>query len=480
VGLRTEQEYLAGLRDGRVVFYRGERVADVTTHPALGVGAAHTAIDFRLAHDPAQRDLMLAVDPDTQQTISRYFLIPRTHEDLLRRRELIETVTRAAKTTVPLIKEIGTDAMFALMVVTAGLGSAGETSRDRVRRFHARCCDEDLALAVAQTDVKGDRSQRPSTQPNPDAYLRIVDKRPEGIVVRGAKAHTTNAVYADEMIVLPTRAMGPEDHAYALAFAVRPDTPGLRFLASPRGFGTTSAFDNPISSTTKMVETLTVFDDVLVPWERVFMAGEWQTAGDLAKTFVEFHRFTAVSYKTPLLELLVGMATLMADYNGIARAAHVRDKLVQLVMYLETVRGLTKAAALECQHREGIAVPGVVYTNAAKYYFASQYHEMARLVQDIAGGLVVTAPMEEDWQNPETRADMERYLGGGASATAEQRLRAINLVRDVTASDLGGYLELLAIHAEGSLETQKLTILMDADLAPYRDYAKRLAGIVAW
>ena len=173
------------------------------------------------------------------------------------------------------------------------------------------------------------------------------------------------------------------------------------------------------------------------------------------------------------------MAALMADYNGITKAAHVRDKLVQLVMYLETVRGLTKAAALECRYRQGIAVPNVVYTNAAKYHFADRYHEMAKLVQDIAGGLVVTAPMEEDWQNPETRRDMERYLGGSASATAEQRLRAINLVRDVTASDLGGYLELLAIHAEGSLETQKLTILMDADLTPYYEYAKQLAGIAS-
>ncbi len=474
--MRTEQEYLEGLRDGRVVFYRGQRVTDVTTHPSLGVGAAHTAIDFRLADDPAHRDLLLVFDLETQQTISRYFLIPRGHEDLLRRRELIETVTRAGKTTVPLVKEIGSDALFALLVVTGELGAAGKTAHERVRAFHARCRDEDLTLAVAQTDAKGDRSLRPSKQPNPDAYLRIVEERADGIVVRGAKVHTTNAIYADEMIVLPTRAMGPEDKAYAVAFAVKPNTKGVRFLAAPRGFGTTSAFDNPVSSTTRMVETLTVFDDVLVPWERVFMAGEWQIAGELAKTFVEFHRFTAVSYKTPLLELLVGMAALMADYNGITKAAHVRDKLVRLVMYLETVRGLTKAAALECQCRQSLAVPNVVYTNAAKYHFADRYHEMAKLVQDIAGGLVVTAPMEEDWQNPETRGDMERYLGG-AGATAEQRLRAINLVRDITASDLGGYLELLAIHAEGSLETQKLTILMDADLTPYYDYARQLAGI---
>jgi aromatic ring hydroxylase len=477
VPLRNADQYLAGLRDGRVVYYRGERVADVTAHPALSVGATHTAIDFRLAHDPALRDLVLAVDPETGQTISRYFIIPRNTDDLLRRRELIESVTRAGKTTVPLVKEIGTDAIFALTVVTADLGTAGAEYHARVRRFYEHVRDGDLTLAVAQTDAKGDRGLRPHKQPNPDAYLRVVEERKDGIVVRGAKAHTTNGVYADEIVVLPTRAMGPEDKTYAVAFAVVPNTKGVRMLAAPRGFGKRSEFDNPVSSTTKMVESLTVFDDVLVPWERVFLNGEWQAAGNLAKTFVEFHRYTAVSYKTPLLELLVGMAAVMADYNGIAKAAHVRDKLVQLIMYLETVRGLTKTAALECRLRQGIAVPGVVYTNAAKYFFAAHYHEMVGLVQDIAGGIVVTAPMEADWNNPETHGDIEKYLGGSASATSEDRLRAINLVRDITASDLGGYLEILAIHAEGSLETQKLTILMDADLAPFREYAKRLAGI---
>ena len=303
----------------------------------------------------------------------------------------------------------------------------------------------------------------------------MVERRPDGIVVRGAKAHTTNAVYADEIIVLPTRALGREDADWAVAFAVPAATRGVRMLASPRGFSATSVFDNPLSARYQTVESLTVFEDVFVPMERVFLLGQWQAAGLLAKTFVEFHRFTAISYKPPLLELLVGAAALLADYNGIAGAGHVRDKLVALVMYLETVRGLTHAAAVECQAKDGIAVPHVIYTNAAKHYFAAHYHEAVRAVQDIAGGLVVTAPVEEDWNAPETRAVMERYLVGAVGA--EERLRAMNLVRDMTASDLGGYLEVLAIHAEGSLEAQKLTILADVDLEPYRAYARRLAGI---
>jgi len=473
--LRTAEAYWQGLRDGREVYWRGQRVEDVTAHPALARGARHTALDFHLAEDPAHRSLMVADGPDGSH--SRYFHIPRTPADLRRRNELIETVTRLGNSFVPLVKEIGTDAIFAVMIVAPAVDRpAGTSYARRVEAFYRHCRDRDLTMAVAQTDVKGDRSLRPHQQAQPDTYVHVVERRSDGIVVRGAKAHTTNAVYADEIIVLPTRALGREDADYAVAFAVPAGTKGVRYLASPRGFSATSAFDNPLSSQYQIVESLTIFEDVFVPMERVFLLGEWQAAGLLAKTFVEFHRFTAVSYKPPLLELLIGAAALLADYNGIASAGHVRDKLVQLVMYLETVRGLTHAAAAECAMKEGLAVPNVVYTNAAKYHFAAHYHDAVRAVQDIAGGLTVTGPVEDDWNAPETRAAMERYLVG-AGVDAETRLRAMNLVRDLTASDLGGYLEVLAIHAEGSLEAQKLTVLMDTDLEPYKAYARRLAGI---
>lgn len=473
--LRSAEAYRAGLRDGREVYYRGARVEDVTTHASLSRGAAHTSIDFRLAEEPSHRRLMV-VDEGEGAPYSRYFHVPRSAEDLRTRSTLIETVTRLGGSFVPLVKEIGTDALFALMIVAAQVDHAADTRYlDRVRAFHRHCRDGDLTMAVAQTDVKGHRGLRPHEQREPDTYVRVVERRRDGILVRGAKAHTTNAVYADELIVLPTRALGKEDADWAVSFAVPAATPGLRMVASPRGFSATSAFDNPLSSRVAIVESLTVFEDVFVPMERVFLLGEWQAAGPLARTFVEYHRFTAVSYKPPLLELLLGAAALLADYNGIAGAGHVRDKLAGLVIYLETVRGLTRAAAAECRIRDGIAVPHVAYTNAAKHYFAAHYHDAVRAVQDIAGGLVVTAPVEEDWNAPETRAMMERYLS--AAVGAEERLRAMNLVRDLTASDLGGYLEVLAIHAEGSLEAQKLTVLGDADLESYKAYAQRLAGI---
>ena len=479
MGLRSAAEFKEGLRDGREVYHRGERVEDVTAHDDLGIGVDHVALDFELAEDPAHRDLMTWMDEELGESVSRYFKTPTDAADLLNRREMIERSTRIGSSVVLLIKEIGTDALFALDLVSDHLDkNAGGQYNARVQAFHRECKQRDLSLAVAQTDVKGDRSLLPSQQAHPDYYVHIVEERTDGIVVRGAKAHTTCAPYVDELIVLPTRALKEEDAAYAVAFAAPVNAPGIKLIASPFGSPPVSQFHHPVSSEHRMIDTLTIFDDVFIPNERVFLKGEWQYAGPLANAFVEFHRFTAASYKPPLCDLFIGAAALLAQYNGIAKAGHVREKLTKLITYAETVRGLTLAAAHDCRiAANGTAVPNIVFTNLAKFHFANNYHQAVSWVQDIAGGLVVTGPSEEDLANPETQGYIEHFLGGGSGVDAETRLKAINLVRDLTASTFGGYNELLAIHAEGSLETQKITILRDYDVERCVRLAKEAIGL---
>ncbi len=255
---------------------------------------------------------------------------------------------------------------------------------------------------MAQTDFKGDRSLGPSEQPNPDAYLRVVEERADGIVVRGAKAHTSVSANANELIVLPTRALGPADRAYAVSFAVPLDTPGLTLVVSPY-LSTEGKLESehPLSATRKMAETATLFEDVFVPAERVFMAGEHELAGPLARGFVEFHRFTAISYKLPLVDALVGSALLAARVNGLERAGHVRDKLSWLIAYAETLRALTRQAAGGCKLVGGVAVPDTLLVNIAKLQFAQGLHTAFQHVQDIAGGLLVTYPAAEDLDHPE-------------------------------------------------------------------------------
>jgi 4-hydroxybutyryl-CoA dehydratase/vinylacetyl-CoA-Delta-isomerase len=473
MALRTAAEFLAGLRDAREVYYRGERVPSVVDHAELGVAARHAAIDFELAENPKYRNL--AVHREGADSYSAYFRVPRHTQDLLARSKLIETGTAEGATLVLLIKEIGTDALFALKRVLARSGDA--QGAQRLETFYRHCRDKDLAMAVAQTDTKGDRSKRPSEQADPDLYVRVTEKRPDGIVVRGAKIHTSCTPYVDEVIVLPSRSMAPGDEPWSLAFAVPAATPGLRLYASDYLHGTDDPFTRPVSTNHKMVETLTVFDNVFVPWERVFFIDRPDLAGAAALTFVEFHRFTAVSYKLPLLDALVGAGIAVAKANGIDRAGHVRDKLTWLGGYAETVRGLTELAALRCKVEDGMACPDVFTTNLAKWTFARDFHRALETVQDLAGGLLVTGPGGQDWSSAAVRPVLEKYLPG--AWPAERRMAIINLISDLTTRVYGGYQAVLAVHAEGSIEAEKMAMYRAYDASRAVSLAMKLAGLEA-
>ena len=477
MGLRTPQQYIDSVRDDRTVYYRGERVPDVTTHPVIKKAVHHAALDFEMAEDPQYRDLSIV--EEAGDTYSRYFKIPTSTDDLLKRSQLIEAATALGKTLVVLVKEIGTDALFALHRVSRQVDQKYETEYlKRVQAFYKHCRDNDLAISVAQTDTKGDRSAGPLNQAHPDYYTRIVERRPDGIVVRGAKIHTSCTTNVNEIIVLPTRAMSEADKDYAVAFAVPVNTPGVKLVASPYGGSPKSEFDAPLSADRKMMETITIFDDVFVPMDRVFLAGEHDFAGAIALGFVEYHRFTAVSYKLPLVDALIGSALLMADINGISKAAHVRDKMIWLISYAETLRALTEMAAIRGKADEhGIFAPDALTTNMAKYHFAHHYHEALQHVQDIAGGMLVTGPGVEDFASPETGDLLRKYLGGRAGVDGEVRTRAMNMVSDLTTGDFGGYHAVLAIHAEGSLEAEKLMISRAYDSRRTLEYARQLAGI---
>ena len=477
MGLRSPEQYVDSLRDDRTVYFSGSRISDVTTHPVIARAIRHASVDFSLAEDPEVRSLAVV---DGSDPFSRYFLEPRSNGDLADRARLIETATARCHTLVPLIKEIGTDALFALRRIARQLDARlGTDARStRVAAYLAHCRDNDLAMSVAQTDVKGDRSLGPSAQVDPDSYLRIVERRSDGIVVRGAKVHTSCTPNANELIVLPTRAMGPDDADWAVSFAIPVATPGLKLVASPYGSQQGSSFDSPISSDRLMMETTTIFEDVFVPDERVFMAGESDLAGPLALAFVDYHRFTAIAYKLPLVDALVGSAALMADLNGISRANHVREKMTWLIAYAETLRALVESAAQRGTPDDaGVHVPDPLVVNIAKSHFAHGFHTAVQHVQDITGGLLVTAPSEADFENPETGDLLRKYLGGRSGVDGADRIRAINMVSDLTTREFGGYHTVLAIHAEGSLEAEKLLIQRSYDQTRAVAYARRLAGL---
>jgi len=456
VGLRTSEQYRDGLRDGRRVIYRGQAVKDVTSFPPFEAAVDHSAICYDIA--ASHPDIAIAREGGTQY--AAFYAVPWSAQELAGRGRLIQAVSALGAGMITL-KEVGSDALFALLKTLSG------EERERAVAFWQHCRDHDVALAVAQTDVKGNRVLPPHAQADPDLYLHVVGEDADSITVRGAKAHTSFSANADELIILPTRAMGPQDSAYAVSFAIPVDTPGLTLYVSPFSDGNRNASDFPISARHKMLESLTVFEDVRVPKERVFLHGHPEQAGELALAFAGYHRFTAVNYKLPLLDLIVGCAFAVAEANGIAEAGHVRDKLAELIAYAETVRGLAELAAIRSYPGDhGIQQPDPLTVNLAKYHFAHGYHAAVGRLQDLAGGLLVTGPGAEDWDNPAVAEVLGKYLA--AAVPGRRRYGVLSLVADLTVRDYGGYQTVLATHAEGSLEAEKLQIRRSYDPAGAR------------
>jgi len=458
MGLITAEQYKESLNDGREVYYKGERVENVATHPDLGVPVDLMAIDYAMAEDPRYRDLAVMEDPETGEPISRYYYKPRNAEDLLKAHELIVKATELGDGYIPLAHDIGADALNAINITANMLGK--QEYIDRIDNYRKELQAKDLATCAGVTCVKGDRMLRPSDpgQAHPDFYVRVVDRNARGIVVRGAKIHITGAAYCNDIFVIPCRAMTETDGEYAVAFAIPANTKGIKQICRPfRSRINPLEFPNtrPVRVHT---DSMIIFDDVLVPWERVFLCGEWKFAATMVYNFALMHRRTGCSYRIPLSEQLVGAAAAIAEYNGISEAPHVKEKLIDLVIYLETLRSLSKSACYDFVMRGGIAVPNPIATNMAKYHFAHDYHHVVRIIEDLAGGLLVTAPTYKDYQRPELHDDIEKYLMGRKGVSTETRLRMIDLIRRITSADL----ETICIHGEGSPMAERMTIYMEA------------------
>ena len=477
MAIRTPQEYVESLKDDRVVYCLGERVKDVTQHPILRICIDWMAMDYVVEQDPRYQSLVTEKNEEGE-LVPFVFTPQRSTSDLLRLREVVQLMARICYGKPSGAKFVGKDGLNALTVVTPRIDKQfGTNYAERVEEYRKYLQKTDPTVALGMTDVKGDRSLRPSKQqPHQDYYVRIVDESSDGIVVRGAKMHISQSPLSNEIIVLPCRSMREDDKDYAVAFAVPANTKGITYISSePEIKEPGNFFDYPLSASIYIEDALIVFDDVFVPNERVFMKREWPFAGDMAYMFGNFHRLSAETYKAVELELVAGTAALMAEYNGIERAPHVQDKLTWLTLYAEAVEILGRAACEHCvsEPDSDLVYPNPMYANIAKFFFADNWHQATKYIQDIAGGIVATAPSSKDFFNPETRDMIEKYLGGKDGIPTEHRVRLTKLIRDLTSS----YEDVLTLHAEGSLAAQRLSIYALADFERYKAAAKRAARI---
>ena len=477
MGIRTVEEYKESLRDGRRVYIRGEKVEDITKHPILGVTCDTIAAGYELtaSKDPAVRDIFVAPHPETGEPVNRYFITPRNKEDLANRTQMIQRSIELIG-GLPFGKDIGTDCLNAAFVVAGQMGKP-EYQKNALN-FLEHLRKNDLHTCGAVTCVKGDRSKEPSKQKHPDYYLHVVDKNKDGIIVKGAKIHITSAATANEIIVVPTRQMREDESDYAVSFAIPANTKGITFICrGGRGAWSDHEFhaDHPVR---ELTEAMIVFDNVFVPWERVFMCGEWQFSMLMTYTFATFHRFTAISYKVPAVEVMAGCAVAMAKYNGLYNVGHIKDKLADIAAYVETLRALANAAAQNPVMYGDIAVPNPLIANMAKLHFASKYHAFIELIQDIGGGILATAPDKKDWENPDIHDYLEHYLGGSEKYSTLDRLKMIHETMRHICSHESAFHEVTTVHAEGSMAAQKMMILVESPLKRYETMAKTAAGII--
>ena len=456
--LKTAEQYRESINDDREFYVDGARVKDFETHPVAKRLVEVTSKDFAMALDPRYHNLLTEALPSGER-VHFTFVAPKTKEDLIRRRKVIQTtmhvqgITGGAKFT-------GVDGLNGINLACKKIDRAlGTNYSDRVDKYRRHLMDIDAAIAVAVTDVKGNRTLHPHQQKgHQDYYLRIVDRTSDGIVVRGAKAHISFAPTVNEIIVIPCRAMRKEDADYAVAFAVPANAKGLKMIGNA-GDG---------------MHPVVVFDDVFIPNERVFLAGEWQYAHEFPYGFATYHRLSADTYKYCETEVLVGCAALLAEYNGLEKVGHIREKLAWLVMYCEGTEALGKAAVENCEYDEsGIAYPNTIYSNVAKYFFANNYYTAEQHLQDIAGGLISKLPSMEELKNPETAEYVKKYLGVGGIVEAEHRMRAFKLAQHLCEPFKGN----VTIHAEGSMAAQKMMLYSLGDWERYKAHAKYYAGI---
>jgi 4-hydroxybutyryl-CoA dehydratase/vinylacetyl-CoA-Delta-isomerase len=337
---------------------------------------------------------------------------------------------------------------------------------------------KDLMISGAMTDVKGDRRLSPSRQKDPDLYVHVVEKKKDGIVVSGAKAHITGAVNSHGHLVMPTAAMKAEDADYAVCFYVPVDAPGVIhiFGRQTNDARKCDCFLDQGNVDYGIVggEALIIFDKVFVPWEHVFMCGEYEFAYELVERFATAHRQNYGGCKTGLADTLIGASYALAQAQGTDRASHIRDKLVEMVHLTETL--YCCSIACSCQ---GYALPAGSYmadpllANVTKLNVTRHVYEIARLAQDIAGGILATAPSEMDWKDPRVGKYVDKYMKGVADVPTETRMRLIRLLEATTC----GTALVESMHGAGSPQAQRIMIERRANLEHKKRLAEKLAKI---
>lgn len=473
----TKEEYLNSMDNLRPNLYAfGEKVENVLKFAPTRANINAISLTYELADRPVLR----AESHLTGETINRFTHVHMNQEDLNKRLEMMKWLTPNHGGCVG-ARCVGSDAIQAVYATSYDIDEKYGT------KYHSYFKDwlkyvqqNDLSVAGMMTDIKGDRSKKPSEQPNPDAYVRVVERRKDGIVVRGAKAHMSGAPVAHEFLVMPTENMREEDKDYAISFAIPNGTPGVTqvFEAAACDFRWLNGEDMDLGNPQYGIHgaSLVVFDDVFVPWERVFMCGEWDFSGTLVLRFADMHRFTFVACKSGHCDLVTGAASLAAEMLGTAKVSHVKQKILEVVEMSELAYGCAVgSAALGKSTSSGSYVPSSLHINTAKIQGIKSVYRAAEVAAEIAGGLVCTMPSVKDFNNPDLAPMLEKYLKAKEEFTAKERVRVLRLIEYLMGQ--GSVIPAESALGGGAPAACRVMINIHSNVKYFKEQAAKISGI---
>lgn len=467
MGLKTSREYVESLRDGRVTYWNGERIEDITTHPLFKSAISIAAADYDYSA-PSRRAATVYVAEDGSEA-NRIYQIPTEEEHLRRRIDMFHASSIVAQVT---------GVYMALLSAKDAVAAVNQQYADNIKGVYEHARANDLRAAEVITDPKGDRKRRAHEQDDPDLYLRIVSRNADGIIVRGAKLHITGASLCHELVVLPTKGMKAEEADYAVAFSIPVNTQGVSIINKSFARAEATEFDSPLTALNAIPEGFVIFDDVFVPWSRVFLAGEIALAAKLTQSLGLWERTGGLTEAAHRAKVLTGLAQLVAEQQGKERDPGVMSTIAELIQFATMLRiTLAYACSNYARTPSGMIHPDVLAVNAGKFYYTSNYHAMVMRLQDLAGGLVITLPSVKDLENPQSGAYLRKYLHTKPEVDIKARMRVFNAIRDLTADSYGGWLLVTALQAGGGLNAGRIMMSRSFDMQAAREAALHAAGI---
>jgi aromatic ring hydroxylase len=476
--LRTKEEYRERLFKMRPNIYIGGEAVS-REDPRLQPGIRVMDITFDLAREEKFKGLFTANSSVTGEEINRWAHLPQNSRDLMRKQQMIRIGARRAGGCIQ--RCMGQDAINALAICTKEIDQAeGADYHKRFLKYLKWYHHNDINGCCAQTDSKGDRLKRPHEQSNPDAYVHIIEEKADGIVVSGYKMSITQAAYADELFVLPTRALQEKDRPFAVAFAIPADAEGVRLVTRPVWHRDK---DNPAASPFcryGVSDSIVIFDRVFVPKDRIFMCGEWQFGRRLALLFADSHRHSYCGCKPAVSDILCGTTILAAEANNVAKASHVKEKLAEFAAAssLAYAAGIA-AAVFGSKTDSGVFFPNNIYANVGRRLTGELIYHEYNLLVEIAGGIAATLPFHEDFTLGENVQRLKEFIVRNPDFSAEDSIKIWKFVEDISTSAMASWYKIAGVHGGGSPIMETIALNVEYDFKDKEKLARYLAGISA-